>query len=1074
MGTVFGVRSWYSKEAGGLLSPKEAVLAAKDAAATSIAFCDLHEFGGVHEWLTQARDVGLSAMCGVEVLLDWDNAQLPALFFGRGPDGARRISELLSRASVNAEERLIVAPAKGSFNELMICTGGAGGHFHRLAGRRDVDNLERFFSMIGETGARILIGVDPANDDPYHLATVKRFSKFAAIPYRPLVYRSRADHPLYSDVSRVISDGPAEPWVNDFTIQTMESMAEQAKAIGGYPFDQRWMSVLGKADGSVGKGFNVVENPGELSLNGHHTPGGAFSELMDRCASSLNGMTQALAPGEKERYAQRLNLEGETIQKLNMAGYLLALSDVVAKIRGAYPVGRGRGSSINCLVCRLLDITKIDPVAEDLPFERFLNVNRRELPDVDIDVSRKAAPGIRSRMRELFSEAYGLRTFITPSVRSCLPKVMAARGLKPGAIESFQRDLREYSAPEARTWEELVQSWPEAREALILRCGSSESADGVLELMARVGYERPVRSTVHESGIAVCAKPFQEIVALQPCRKNDETELCVACPAGTAEGRGIVKIDVLPLDSLDQLNSINRRLAELETAPVFADRGREFGEVHGKAILDRGFTAGIFQFERQGDLLARLQIRSMEDLTFAAGLVRVIGPGGAMPEKPASLGDAPQALRMVYDQVTCKTRGLLVFQEQLMKILVQTSGMGFEDAEKVRRAIAKKTGESDAYRSQFAEGCANLFGVKKSFGELFFDEITRGGKYLFNQGHARSYAEIAAAQIVAKMENTTEAFVEISRSMRLQSYRRRDELKEALGRLVYECRSLGMALEPIDLTASGGVMSAPSGERVEVSQGVFTHPAVRMGLDLVADFTNHQIREANRKWDKEQGLSPEGLKGILKDEQVVTLVCLGAWDKSERSREEILLKFLKTPVPVEPHAVYERQSFGYLTDVHHPGLPEGCVSVTHLRSPGFNIPKLPFNVGGFITEVTDVGHTHDKRHLRAALRLTNYLGGRPVELSKLFDSVREGELWVQRHRSIDPLSPVSFLVEARVGNKGVFFNPAGDAVVTGEKPLGAALSTMRKNKFVHLHSSPSGRQRCGPRSAENGDRSESF
>jgi DNA polymerase III alpha subunit len=1051
MGAVFGLRSWYSKEAGGLLSPKEAVLAAKEVGATSIAFSDLHEFGGVHEWLTHAKDAGLSAMCGVEVLLDWDNARLPALFFGRGSGGARRISQLLSRASVNSDEQLVVEPAKNSFSELIVCTGGASGHFNRLAGRRDLANLERFFSMLGETGARMLIGVDPANDDPYHLATVKRFARFAAVPYRPLVYRNKADHPLYSDVSRVISDGPAEPWVNDFTIQTMQSMAEQAKAIGGYCFDQRWMSVLAKPEGSVGEGFSVVERPGELFLSGRNTPDGAFGELMQRCISSLNTMTRAMEPAEKERYLQRLDLEGEAIQKLNMAGYLLALSDVVGKIRGAYPVGRGRGSSINCLVCRLLDITKIDPVAEDLPFERFLNVNRRELPDVDVDVSRKAAPRIRSEIRELFVEAYGLRTFIAPSVRSFLPKVMAARGLKPSVIEAFQRDLREYSAPEARTWEEIVQSWPEAREALNVRCGSTESASGVLDLMAQVGYERPVRSTVHESGIAVCAKPFQEIVALQPCLKSDETELCVACPASSAEERGIVKIDVLPLDSLDQLNSINRRMAKLETAPLFADRGREFGDVHGQAILDRGFTSGIFQFERQGDLLARLQIRSVEDLSFAAALVRVIGPGGAMPEKPASLENAPQALKLIYDQVTSKTRGLLVFQEQLMKILVQASGMGFEDAEKVRRAIAKKTGESEAYRSQFAHGCVKRFGVNQGFGELFFDEVTRGGKYLFNQGHARSYAEIAAAQIVAKTENTAESFVEMSRSMRLQSYRSRSEFKEALGRLVYECRSLGMGVEPIDLTPSGGVMASTSGERVEVSHGVFTHPAIRMGLDLVADLTNHQIKEANRKWDTEKGLSPEALKGILKDEQVVNLICLGAWDNSARSRETLLEKFLKSSVSVEPHAVYERQSLGYLTDLHHPGLPEGCVPVTHLRSPGFDVPKVPFKAGGFITEVTDVGHTHEKRHLRAALRLTNYLGGRPVELSKLFDSVKEGELWVQRHRSIDPLSPVFLLVEARSGNKGVFFNPVGDAVVTADKPLGAALSTMLKNKCVHLH-----------------------
>ena len=227
----------------------------------------------------------------------------------------------------------------------------------------------------------------------------------------------------------------------------------------------------------------------------------------------------------------------------------------------------------------------------------------------------------------------------------------------------------------------------------------------------------------------------------------------MACPAGTAETRGVVKLDVLPLDSLDQLSSINRRLAKLGTAPVFADNERVFGEVHGQALLDRGFTSEIFSLNAR-----EANIRSLDDLSFAAGLVRVIGPGGTMPEKPGCLSEAPQGLRTLYDQATAKTRGVVVFQEQLMKLLVQAGGMGFEDAEKVRRAIAKKTGETEIYRSQFAQGCARRFDVAQGFGELFFDELTRGGKYLFNQGHALSYALIAAAQLVAKTENTAETF----------------------------------------------------------------------------------------------------------------------------------------------------------------------------------------------------------------------------------------------------------------------------------------------------------------------------
>jgi hypothetical protein len=225
---------------------------------------------------------------------------------------------------------------------------------------------------------------------------------------------------------------------------------------------------------------------------------------------------------------------------------------------------------------------------------------------------------------------------------------------------------------------------------------------------------------------------------------------------------------------------------------------------------------------------------------------------------------------------------------------------------------------------------------------------------------------------------------------------------------------------------------------------------VRVGLDLISDLNNHQIKEASRKWDKAKGLSPEALKGIFRAEQLVNLVCLGAWDKTGHSRESLLENFVKTSVPLESHAAYERQCLGYVTDIHHPGLTKDSVPVDRLRSAGFSAPKIAFKVGGFIAEVTDVVHTHDRRHLRASLRLTNYMGGRPLELSRFFDSVQEGEHWVQRHRSIDAMSPVSLLVEARPGKRGMFFNPVSDAAVTRDEPLAIALSAARKKKTVQL------------------------
>ena len=195
-------------------------------------------------------------------------------------------------------------------------------------------------------------------------------------------------------------------------------------------------------------------------------------------------------------------------------------------------------------------------------------------------------------------------------------------------------------------------------------------------------------------------------------------------------------------------------------------------------------------------------------------------------------------------------------------------------------------------------------------------------------------------------------------------------------------------MDPIDLTPGRG-----HGLAVGRTRGTFTRRFHTSGCarrpGSIADLNNHQIKEASRKWDKAKGLSPEALKGIFRAEQLVNLVCLGAWDKTGRSRESLLENFVKTSVPIESHAAYERQCLGYVTDIHHPGLTKDSAPVDRLRSAGFSAPKIAFKVGGFIAEVTDVVHTHDRRHLRASLRLTNYMGGRPLELSRFFEWLRK-------------------------------------------------------------------------------------
>lgn len=1029
MSIAFGLRSWYSRKATGFLSPKDCVAAAKKAGASGIAFFDRHELAGVHEWLSSAKESELTALCGLELLLNWEDKKLPFLIFGRGPLGARRLASLVADAEITADEELCLSLEEGRFSELIVCTGGMESHFHRLVGRRDLGSAQRYLDAMQYAGARVLIGVDPGTTDPYYLKTIERFSAQAVIPYRPLIYADSEDHAAYCNVARSLVDGPPESWLSDLSIKTMAGQISSAKAAGGYHFDSRWDEILSREEASVGLGFDSISHHSKLLESEGIDLTKAHYELRVSTSRALRNVMASLPAESHDLYIERLRAEHGAIQQLEMAPYLLSLGKVVNRLReSGRPIGLGRGSSVNSLTCFLLGITQIDPVAEGLPFERFLNTSRADLPDVDIDVSRRLAPEIRHEVKGMFKGSAGFRNFTYPTARSVLPKIMAAQGIKKDHIDVFRNELRDRTDSSERTWQEIEARWPNALERLNHAMGSSEMGNKALEILEQVGYSRPLRASVHESGVAIGSEELVNICPLQPCLKEGERILCVAPTLKQAEEKGIVKIDILALDSLDQIDAINQDLALIGTKTLLFDSERRFQSQHALALLDRGFTAGIFQFENQSELLASVKPRSLNDLVFASALVRVIGPGHTTPEPPRCLAQLPADMRNVYDRITSKSRGLVVFQEQLMALTHEIAGFDLTKADRLRASVAKKTGELPGFRTEFILGVQERFGTNAEAAGLFFDEMTSGGSYLFNAGHARSYAQISEAQLIGKAENTAEAFGHMVRTMWSAPQQNKSELKARLGRLLYECRSLGLEVRNIDLTAQDSVCSIPIGDVSDVAPGVFGRRTVRLGLDLLTDIDETQRAKVQRIWQENKEVLPNHLLGVLRPEQVVGLICLGAWNNSRSGREELLGSVLQKATQLAPISEYQRTLFGFLTDEFHPGLAPGVTPVSQLDSPEFKVPDERFTIGGFVSSVGDLSRTGKTRSLRASVRLTTYLGDSGYFLSRFFSSEQEGEQWVHRHRAIGPLAPVTMLVEARrVGDK-TFFNSVGEAI----------------------------------------------
>ena len=185
---------------------------------------------------------------------------------------------------------------------------------------------------------------------------------------------------------------------------------------------------------------------------------------------------------------------------------------------------------------------------------------------------------------------------------------------------------------------------------------------------------------------------------MQPVRKGSATTIAIAVPYQQAEAQGIVKIDILALEVLDQLHEINRRVESLGNPPLSLG-GEQLQEVHSRCVLDRALTAGLFQVSKQAELLKNLRVRNIDDLVFASGLIRIMEGRKELSSRPDWLSDLPAPSLTEFNRLTGGTRGLLIFQEQLLEGLVTLGGFAPGLAEEIRRKVAKQDANLEGERN---------------------------------------------------------------------------------------------------------------------------------------------------------------------------------------------------------------------------------------------------------------------------------------------------------------------------------------------------------------------------------------
>jgi len=449
------------------------------------------------------------------------------------------------------------------------------------------------------------------------------------------------------------------------------------------------------------------------------TPPGkdAIGELAQLCHEGLRWRYGA----PSERVCAQLNYELSVIEQAGLANYFLIVWDIVRFARTHGIRCQGRGSAANSLVAYLLAISPIDPLKHDLVFERFLSAERPALPDIDIDF----AADRREEVIQYVYQRYGhdhaamASTLVTFRARSALRDVAHALDLPPALLGQAQQAL-----------DHAIQVGGTAALAAEL----CRQIDGL-----------PRHLGQHSGGMVITAAPLAERLPIEPARMAGR--VVVQWDKDALEEAGLIKIDILGLRMLSAISEAVALLGEANGCPSNLDR-LTFDDPQVYAMIARADTIGMFQVESraQAQILPRLKPRCMADLIVAISLIRPGPLQGDMVHPYLRRRQGLEPVRYMHpllEPALKETLGVILFQEQTLKVARDLAGFTPGQGEQLRRALGNKHAQAaiEAMRAAFLAGAATK-GVPIAVATAVFEQLRAFGGYAFPKSHAAAFAVI--------------------------------------------------------------------------------------------------------------------------------------------------------------------------------------------------------------------------------------------------------------------------------------------------------------------------------------------
>ena len=511
----------------------------------------------------------------------------------------------------------------------------------------------------------------------------------------------------------------------------------------------------------------------------------------DSAGSASDAGANVLAPDVQAAASailDRLRHELAVIEKTGFTSYFLIVGDFVryGHERGVACVARG--SAAGSIVTYLLGISNVDPIRYGLLFERFLNPERVNPPDIDIDFADDRRGDVIEYVRQKYGEnaVAQIVTFGTMGAKSVVRDVGRVMGLSYGECDRLAKmipfDLK-------MTLEKALKQSPELKQAYETEEVTRELIDTamVLEDIAR-------NASVHAAGVVIGDQP---LVNLLPLKRDEDGGVVTQYAMGPVGDMGLLKMDFLGLKTLTVIRNTCEMVKRTRGIDVPID-SLPLDDARTYDLLNKANTLGVFQLESGGmrDLCRKFQISSLEHITALIALYRP-GPMDLIPE---FIGRRHGEVKIEYahpllEPICRETYGIMVYQEQVMQAAQALAGYTLGGADLLRRAMGKKKPEEMAkQRDIFVKGAARVNHIPTAKANQIFDLLEKFAGYGFNKSHAAAYAIVAYQTAYLKANYPVEFFCAMMTNDMGDT--------EKLSQYIAEARGMGIEVLPPDVNES--------------------------------------------------------------------------------------------------------------------------------------------------------------------------------------------------------------------------------------------------------------------------------